>query len=120
VIRIEFDEFCAALPATTNVVQWGGASVWKVGGKIFALCSGWGANGDDRIAFKCSDLSYSLLLEQEGFVPAPYLARAKWIQLHDPAALNREELEAYLVAAHDIVAKGLTKRLRKELGLDVA
>ena len=34
--RSEFDAYCAGLPATTNVVQWGNASVWKVGGKIFA------------------------------------------------------------------------------------
>jgi len=120
VTRPEFDDFCAALPAATHVVQWGGASVWKVGGKIFALCSGWGTSGKDRVAFKCSDMSYSMLLDQDGFAPAPYLARAKWIQVLEPTALNREELAAYLTAAHDIVARGLTKRLRRELGLDDA
>ncbi len=26
-----------SLPATTHVVQWGGAHVWKVGGKVFAV-----------------------------------------------------------------------------------
>ena len=29
----EFNAFCGSLPATTHVVQWGGADVWKVGGK---------------------------------------------------------------------------------------
>ena len=33
----EYNAFCAALPATSHVVQWGGADVWKVGGKVFAL-----------------------------------------------------------------------------------
>ena len=32
--------FCAALPATSHVVQWGGSHVWKVGGKLFAI-GGW-------------------------------------------------------------------------------
>jgi len=36
----EYNAFCAALPATTTVVQWGGAHVWKVGGKMFAV-AGW-------------------------------------------------------------------------------
>ncbi|WP_339832848.1 hypothetical protein [uncultured Parvibaculum sp.] len=36
----EFNAFCASLPATTYVVQWGGAHVWKVGGKVFAI-GGW-------------------------------------------------------------------------------
>ena len=36
----EFNAFCGGLPATTYVVQWGGAHVWKVGGKVFAI-GGW-------------------------------------------------------------------------------
>ena len=30
--RDRFNRFCAALRATTHVIQWGGADVWKVGG----------------------------------------------------------------------------------------
>ncbi|MEO9873698.1 MAG: MmcQ/YjbR family DNA-binding protein, partial [Anderseniella sp.] len=36
----EYDTYCASLTATTHVVQWGGAHVWKVGGKVFAI-AGW-------------------------------------------------------------------------------
>ena len=36
----DFNRFCAALPATSHVVQWGGSHVWKVGGKMFAV-GGW-------------------------------------------------------------------------------
>jgi predicted DNA-binding protein (MmcQ/YjbR family) len=42
-----FNAFCRALPATTYVVQWGGAHVWKVGGKVFAI-GGW---ADGQAAF---------------------------------------------------------------------
>ena len=38
--RDEFNSFCDGLTATTHVVQWGNADVWKVGGKVFAIC-GW-------------------------------------------------------------------------------
>jgi len=117
--RDEFDAFCAQLPATTHVVQWGNASVWKVGGKIFAICSAWAAEGEQRVGFKCSDISYSLLIQQEGIVPAPYLARAKWVQLERPDALSDDDLKAYIEAAHKIIGGKLTKKLRKELGLDV-
>ena len=116
--REGFNQYCARLPATTNVVQWGGASVWKVGGKIFAVCSNWGEDAKDRMAFKCSDLSYAILVEQEGFKPAPYLARAKWIQVTEKADLTDTDLETYLATAHGIVAGKLTKRLQKELGLN--
>ena len=79
--RDDFDAFCKSLPATTHVIQWGNASVWKVGGKIFAICSRWGDGDHQRIGFKCSDMSYSLLTQQDGMIPAPYLARAKWVQM---------------------------------------
>ena len=116
--RIEFDRYCASLKATTHVVQWGNASVWKIGGKIFAICSYWGPGAGDRISFKCSDLTYTILSEQDGIDPAPYLARAKWVQINDPAAMDDEDLRSYVKNAHALVARRLTKAKRKELGLD--
>ena len=51
----DFNAFCRALPATTYVVQWGGAHVWKVGGKVFAI-GGW-ADGAPAFTFKAGELS---------------------------------------------------------------
>jgi len=115
--RDEFNAFCAALPATTNVIQWGNASVWKVGGKIFAISSIWGEDSHQKISFKCSDLSYQILCELDGVVPAPYLARAKWIQVQEVGALSDDDIRSYIEEAHTIIAGKLTKKLRTELGL---
>ncbi len=35
--REEFDHYCSSLKSTTHIIQWHGASVWKIGGKIFAI-----------------------------------------------------------------------------------
>ena len=72
---------CLSLPGATVSIQWGGTHVFKVGGKIFAMTEGevWG------LAFKASDMTFELLCEQELARPAPYLQRAKWLQL--PSAL---------------------------------
>jgi len=115
--RIEFDVFCKDLKATTHVVQWGGASVWKIGGKIFAICSNWGKGDPDKISFKCNDLAYSMLREQPGFIPAPYLARAKWVQREEASAMSDEDLKSYIQMAYTIIVGKLTKAKRKELGL---
>jgi predicted DNA-binding protein (MmcQ/YjbR family) len=115
--RDEFDAFCKSLIGTTHVIQWGNASVWKVGGKIFAICSRWGDGDEPRFSFKCSDISYSLLIQEEGMIPAPYLARAKWVQMEKEGALSNEDLKAYIVAAHKIITGKLTKKVQKELGL---
>ncbi len=115
--RDEFDAFCAGLPATTHVVQWGNTSVWKVGGKIFALCSSWGTGGVQAISFKCSEMSYGLLIEEAGIVPAPYLARARWVQIREKGALSDEDIRAYVVAAHGLILRKLPKTLKASLGL---
>jgi predicted DNA-binding protein (MmcQ/YjbR family) len=113
----EFNEFCGSLPSTTYVNQWGGSHVWKVGGKVFAI-GGW---ADDRPAytFKVSELSYEILSEQPGLRPAPYLASRglKWIQEYAEPGLEDEALKDYLRQSHAIVAAGLSKKARRELGL---
>ena len=35
--REEINAFCGSLRAVTHVVQWGGADVWTVGCKVFAM-----------------------------------------------------------------------------------
>ena len=114
----DYNAFCEALPATTHVVQWGGAHVWKVGGKVFAI--GWWDSGTAAITFKAGDTSFAMLAEQPGLRPAPYLASRglKWIQHHATPGLTDDELKGYLRQSHRIVAGGLSKKRRAELGLD--
>lgn len=115
----EFNRFCQSLPATTHVVQWGGSDVWKVGGKVFAIGSR--PNGTrPAFTFKVSDVSYELLRNQPGLRPAPYLASRglKWIQHYSKPGLSRKELQDYLRYSHQLVARGLSKKLQKELGLN--
>lgn len=115
----EFNEVCQALPATTHVVQWGGAQVWKVGGKVFAI-GGWGDDDRPAYTFKTSDLDFDVLREQPGFRPAPYLASRgmKWIQQIDASASADEELTYYLTESHRLVSLGLSKKKQKALGLN--
>jgi predicted DNA-binding protein (MmcQ/YjbR family) len=114
----QYDAFCKALPSTTHVVQWGGASVWKVGGKVFAIA--WFDNSVDHgITFKCSPMSFEMLREVEGCRPAPYLASRgmKWIQRTAATGLSDKELKSYLRESHRLVGLGLSRKKQKELGL---
>lgn len=115
----DYNRFCKTLPHATTVVQWGGAHVWKVGGKVFAI-GGW--NDDDQelfITFKCSPMSYDMLQEMPGCRPAPYLASRgmKWIQRTSQETLSDSTLKDYLRASYDLVVAGLSRRIRQELGL---
>jgi predicted DNA-binding protein (MmcQ/YjbR family) len=113
----KFNAFCRALPATTYVVQWGGAHVWKVGGKVFAI-GGW-ENDEPSFTFKVSDIAYELLKEQPGLRPAPYLASRglKWIQHYAKPGLSDAALRDYIRQSHALAAQGLSKKMRIGLGL---
>ena len=117
----DYNRFCASLPHATHVVQWGGAHVWKVGGKVFAIA---GLEPEVRsepaVTFKCTPMSFDLLRTQPGVRPAPYLASRgmTWLQRTDDSSMDDEALQDYLRASHRLVAAKLTRRVRHELGLD--
>jgi predicted DNA-binding protein (MmcQ/YjbR family) len=114
-----YNRFCRTLPHATHVVQWGGAHVWKVGGKVFAI-GGWEADGAPlAVTFKCSELSFALLKDQPGCRPAPYLASRGmlWIQRTSDECVSDADLEAYVRESHRLAALNLPKRVQRELGL---
>lgn len=116
-IRHEFDRYCSTLKSATHIVQWRGASVWKIGGKIFAIHPDFGDGQEHKLSFKCSDLSYQILCELSGIIPAPYLARAKWVQITTAVAMGDEDIRNYIEDAYGIITKKLTRAKRKELGI---
>ncbi len=119
--RDEFNIFCKGLKATTHVVQWGNAEVWKVGGKVFAIC-GWHkkADGDtDAFTFKASEIVFEVLKDQPGIRSAPYLASRgfKWLQNYAKPGLSDTELKAHITLSYEMVADALSRKKRLELGL---
>ena len=114
-----YNTCCAGLPHATHVVQWGGAHVWKVAGKVFAV-AGWNTTSTDlAVTFKVSPTSFEMLRDLPGLRPAPYLAARgmTWIQCTSPATLSDAALGDYIAQSHRLVAAGLPKRRQIELGL---
>ena len=112
----QIDRFCARLPAATRTVQWEGVAVFKVGGKMFCLVAP-ADHSVGRISFKSAPEYYEALSRSPGFRPAPYLARAKWVSVDDPAVLTDAEMKAYLTRAHAVIAAALPRKRQAELGL---
>lgn len=114
----DYNSFCASLPHTTHVVQWGGAHVWKVGGKVFAI-AGWSDGAGLAVTFKVSEMAFDILKEQPGLRPAPYLASRgmKWIQRQNGETMDDEGLRDYIAESHRMIAAKLPKATRRELSL---
>lgn len=115
--REEFDAFCGSLPHTHSVEQWGGASVWKIADKMFAI--GFQDAGPELfITFKCAPETFEMLKDQPGMRPAPYMASRgmSWLQRTSPDTLDDDALRDYLRASYALVAEKLPKKTQRELG----
>lgn len=104
---------CLSFPQTTEKIQWGDDLVFKVAGKIHAItvlnpAKIW-------LCFKVSPEKFAELTERPGIIPAPYLARAKWIALETKDALPSDELTLLLRESYDMVVAKLPKKIREAL-----
>ena len=109
--------FCLKLPAATYDLKWGNDHVYSVGGKMFAVVFD-AKKGAESASFKVDDERFLELTDRPGIVPAPYLARAKWVQLASLKALGDAELKALVARSHALVAAKLTRAERARLGLE--
>ena len=105
-----------ALPGVAMDIKWGADRVYCVGDKMFAHA---GPVGEEkpRYLFKASDMAFEMLVESGVAAPAPYLARAKWVQLSTSHALSDTDLTAYVGQAHALIAAKLTRKQRAVLGI---
>ncbi|HMD32400.1 MAG TPA: MmcQ/YjbR family DNA-binding protein [Candidatus Acidoferrales bacterium] len=110
-------QYCLALPATTEKIQWGADLVFKVGGKMYAAVV-----LDDRklgqLSFKSTPEGFADLVEREGIEPAAYAARYHWVTVLPPHTLREEELRTLLRAAYEIVRAALPRKVQARIAGD--
>lgn len=106
----------AKWPGVTEDLKWGADLVFSVGGKMFAV-TGTDPKEAGRISFKVPDERFLELTDREGIVPAPYLARARWVLVERGASIPTAELSALLRASYELVRAKLPLRVQRELGV---
>lgn len=105
---------CLSLPAATEDVKWGNKLVFSVGRKMFCMAS---LEPPFTCSFKVRDEEFEELSIKDGFMPAPHIARAKWVLVTDPLKLHKKEWEGYIRQSYELVKAKLTKKDRALLGL---
>jgi len=113
----DVERFCLSLPGAVRDAPWSDTTVFKIGGKMFAVIV-----HDDRhkpigLWFKAGDASYDILTEIEGIGPCPYFWRAKWVETEGLKPLKPAELRGYLARAHALVAAKLPRKTRAALDI---
>ena len=106
--------FCLSLPHTDEKVQWGNDLLFRIGEKMFAVVSLEPAS-DHCMSFKCTPEKFAELVEQEGIIPAPYVARYHWVALERFDALPERELKALLQNAYELIRDKLPAKIKRQL-----
>jgi predicted DNA-binding protein (MmcQ/YjbR family) len=107
-------ECCLSFPHATESIQWETHILFKIGGKMFCV-----ANPEpvgNFLSLKADPEAFPELIERPGVIPAPYMARNKWVALETEDALPRAEVRTLLRQSYDLVRAKLSKKLQKELG----
>ena len=107
-------KICSSLPAVTEDIKWGNDLVFSVGDKMFCVAS---LEPPFSSSFKVHEDEFDELSNQNGCMPAPYMARAKWVLVTDPSKLNKKEWERYVKQSYELVKIKLTKKLREKPGI---
>jgi predicted DNA-binding protein (MmcQ/YjbR family) len=105
---------CLGLPGATEQIQWGADLVFKVGGRMF--CVACTEDAPNVMSFKCDDETFAELCERDGIVPAPYLARARWVALERWDTMSDRELNPLVEHAYRLVRARLPKKTQAALG----
>jgi len=58
------------------------------------------------------------LCEREEIVPAPYLAKNKWVLAKKASALTKKEWEQFLKKSYELIAAKLPLKQRRQLGIN--
>lgn len=105
--------WCLSFPGATEQIQWGSDLVFKVGGKMFCVA----ATEPSPVAasFKCDEETFADLVERDGVLPAPYLARAHWVAVEGLNSLPARELRPLVARAYELVRQKLPKSTQARL-----
>jgi predicted DNA-binding protein (MmcQ/YjbR family) len=106
---------CLALPHTTEDVQWEHDLLFRIANKIYCVANLEPGLGPTKIAFKCTPEKFAELVEVEGIIPAPYMARNHWVAMTEVDALRPPELQALIEWSYRLVMEKLPKRKQAEL-----
>ncbi|MFC6999409.1 MmcQ/YjbR family DNA-binding protein [Rufibacter roseus] len=103
----ELRALCLSMPAVTEDVKWDNDLCFSVGGKMFCVAS---LEPPFSFSFKVTDAEFDRLVELTNIVPAPYLARYKWVMAKKGHPLTSIEIEKMLWSSYTLIKSKLSKK----------
>lgn len=109
----DLQSICSSLPGTTQDIKWEDHLCFNVGGKMYLVTS------PDKFphtaSFKVPDDEFEELCAVDGCMPAPYLARYKWVFVDDISRFGKMEWIRIIKQSYDLIFSKLPARVKKEI-----
>lgn len=107
--------FCLSLPYATEDVQWEHNLLFRIAGKMFCIANLEPAVSPTKICFKCAPEKFAELVEIEGIIPAPYMARNHWVAMIEINALRQPEIRELIQASYQMILEKLPRKMQADL-----
>lgn len=107
-------KYCLALPATVEDIKWGADLCFTIATKMYCVA---GMEAPMKASFKCSEEDFNTLIERDGIIPAPYMARNKWVMVEKASVFSKSEWEDRIYKSYVLVASKLPRKVQQELKL---
>jgi predicted DNA-binding protein (MmcQ/YjbR family) len=108
--------YCMSLPHVEEDVKWEHLLTFLVGRKMFCVVNLEPARENDiGLGFKASPEEFAELVEREGVIPAPYMARNHWVSLQEYTSLPWRELQERIARSYELVKATLPKKVQAAL-----
>jgi predicted DNA-binding protein (MmcQ/YjbR family) len=99
---------CKNLPHATEDMKWGNDLCFMIGEKMFCVVA---LTTPTKVSLKVSDEEFASLSEKKGIIPAPYLARYKWILVEDMSVFSDKAWELYIRQSYQLIKSKLPKKV---------
>jgi len=109
----EIRQICLNFRGVTEDIKWSDHLCFNIGGKMFLVTAP--DNVPVSASFKTSDEDFEMLPSRPGFIPAPYMARNKWIFVDDISRLSNKEWQKYLQLSYELILSKLSKKFQSEI-----
>ncbi len=107
----EIRNYCLSLNGVTESIKWEDHLCFCVGEKMFVITSP--DHFPVTASFKTTDELFEELVLKEGVIPAPYLARNKWVHVDDIERLTHEEWINLIDIAYNLIFAKLPLKTKK-------
>src|ERR1041385_6423354 len=87
-------------PHATEDIKWGADLCFCIAEKMFCVTS---LEGSGKVSLKVPHDEFEELCQRDGFTPAPYMTRNKWVLIDTSAKVTKKEMEGFIRKSYELV-----------------